>query len=156
MVLLSSLNGCNFFVRHPFGMQKCALESPCSETFISGLTFFQLLLSSGIYPLKGLAHLAPTSDFFFDKKKNHFLKMIVLGHQEELRTQISSGNKSRPVFSFLITITITLRPLPPSNSLNIYPFQANQRVNDIFSDTFQDISSLHWEYGEGEFKNHKY
>ena len=82
--------------------------------------------------------------------------MLVLGPQEELGAQVSCECMSRPVFSFLMTIIISLSPITPSKSLNIYPFLANQRVNDIFSHNSWYIPSLHWEYGDGEFKNHKH
>ena len=39
LVLLSSLNDCNLFLRHPFRVLRCALENSRSETFISGLIF---------------------------------------------------------------------------------------------------------------------
>ena len=51
-ILPVSLNSCNFFVRHPFPMYKVALESPGPDSFISGLTFIELVLSSEIYSFK--------------------------------------------------------------------------------------------------------
>ena len=77
--------------------------------------------------------------------------MLVLGPQEELRAQISCGNMSGPLFLFLMTIIISLPPLPPSNSLNIYPFQANQRVKEIFSDKFRIFRLYPGNMREGEF-----
>ena len=62
--------------------------------------------------------------------------MLVLGPQEELGAQISCVRMSRPIFSFLMKIFISLPPIPPSKWLNIYPFLANQRVKRIFSDWF--------------------
>ena len=62
--------------------------------------------------------------------------MLVLGPQEELGAQISCVRMSRPIFSFLMKISISLPPIPPSKWLNIYPFLANQRVKRIFSDWF--------------------
>ena len=79
--------------------------------------------------------------------------MTVLGPQEELGAQISCVCMSRTVFSFLMTISIRLPPIPPSTQLNIYQFLANQRVNDINSGLFLFYTG---NKARGEFKNHKY
>ena len=69
--------------------------------------------------------------------------MLVLGPQEELGAQISCVCMSRPIFSFLMKIFISLPPIPPSKSLNIYPFLANQRVREqILDNNDQIIGSL--------------
>ena len=122
--------------------------------------------------------------------------MLVLGPQEELGAQISCVRMSRPIFSFLMKIFISLPPIPPSvaeyisisgeptcqtyifwlilqntrsrtsgsaqsmdftwkgfwnimrtssislpplpqsNSVKIYPYQANQRVSETLSDQY--------------------
>ena len=68
--------------------------------------------------------------------------MLVLGPQDELRAQISRVYMSRPIFSFLMTISFSLPPIPPSKSLNIYPFLANQRVREQISDNNDQIIGI--------------
>ena len=68
--------------------------------------------------------------------------MLVLGPQEELGAQISCVCMSRPIFSFLMKKLISLPPIPPSKSLNIYPFLANQRVREQISDNNDQIIGI--------------
>ena len=81
------------------------------------------------------------------------LKMAVLGSQNEFRAQISSGNVSRPVFSFLLTRNITLRPQPTPQIRSIYTYswRTNVSITD-FQIKFQIFLLYSGNMGRGSSK----